>query len=371
MELIPICEKDLQLAPTVWYALSPTGSIPSMRVGHTAVFVKDTAAAAAAEDEGEQDGRGSVYLIGGANPRECFDQIHRLDLSTHQWSLLAGASIGSEGRYEHACFKVSGSSSKVHVFGGANLQTNLNDVLCLDLGCNEMAAVKNEGKAAPKERTIHTGVVFKNRLVVFGGGSEGCRALDDTQVHLFDVASSKWLSLPLTSKPEERPGARQGHVMVSVDAGEQQSIYLHGGMDGPTFYDDLWLLDLVKFCWSKQPASSSVLPSARAAHAGVSSASNIFLFGGLTSSAQASDELWKCHTGEWAKAVSTGQQDRCCSFQACFSRDLGVDIDQQLRRPACLPLGHGLLQATAPSQRLLACHRVHRGRSLHQRRHGH
>ena len=319
MELIPICEKDLKLASTVWYALSPTGSIPSMRVGHTAVYMRDLQEEKSenqASGDFNNDDQGSIYVFGGANPRECFDQIHRLDLNTHQWSLLVDKSIGTDGRYEHACFNIT-NDKKIYIFGGANLQTNLNDLICFDLDSNSVETVKTEGKILPKERTLHTGAVFKKRLIVFGGGSDGRRALEDTQVYLFDIANRKWLSLPMNiNKSGDHPGTRQGHVMINID---DESVYLHGGMDGETFYDDLWLLDFDKFSWTKKQPQS-LTPSARAAHAGVGSGKHIFIFGGLTSVGQASDELWKCHTGKFANLLFRAFHQRVIYLFFQFSK---------------------------------------------------
>ena len=73
-------------------------------------------------------------------------------------------------------------------------------------------------------------------------------------------------------------------------------IYLHGGMAGATFYDDLHVFDLEKNNWSSVRKKRSN-PPPRAAHEGISHQGAVYMFGGM-SGAGALDDAYRLNTGE-------------------------------------------------------------------------
>ena len=74
----------------------------------------------------------------------------------------------------------------------------------------------------------------------------------------------------------------------------EEIIYLHGGMNGDTIFDDLWALDLKSIAWKKIIFKhDDTKPCARAAHGGISVDKLLFIFGGIDSSGNALNDLWK------------------------------------------------------------------------------
>lgn len=79
-------------------------------------------------------------------------------------------------------------------------------------------------------------------------------------------------------------------------------IYLHGGMNNEMIYDDLWALDIKKMTWSLVELNKEeTIPVARAAHGGISVNDSLYIFGGIGTSGEALDDLWKYDTvlGQW------------------------------------------------------------------------
>ena len=71
MEILPILEAKNSPKPNLWYALSPEGEGPCIRVGHTCTYF--------AEGQ-ERNQQRRVMVIGGANPDGSFADVHVLSL---------------------------------------------------------------------------------------------------------------------------------------------------------------------------------------------------------------------------------------------------------------------------------------------------
>jgi len=104
-------------------------------------------------------------------------------------------------------------------------------------------------------------------------------------VSVYDVASKAWYEQETTNPP---PGAMaQGCTVVASAAdGSSHNIYWYGGFDGisPTsdFYDDVWVLSLPSFIWTK--VASGTVTHARAGHKCVKPyPDQMFVVGGYSS----------------------------------------------------------------------------------------
>ena len=259
MELHPIFERDTSPNFDLWYVLSAYGDCPSVRVGHTCTFVP-----------GEENSNGKVLVIGGANPSGPFAETYILDLETFNWELIEAT--GLRARYEHATFVPENQPSKVYVFGGADQSGNHNDMQVFDLKNMKWSCVQTKGQA-PAARTYHNCVCVGDRFIVYSGGHCGSDPVGDRQVHIFDASTLTWSILTTRG---DTPKPRHGHLMVA----HNNKVYLHGGMAGTHFYDDLHVLDLEKKSWS-HVKSKKGHPCARAAHGGVVCDGYLHIFGGM------------------------------------------------------------------------------------------
>jgi N-acetylneuraminic acid mutarotase len=239
---------------------------------------------------------GQLYVIGGANPSGPFCDTYVLDLNTYRWDFID--SPGFRARYEHAAFTPESQPWKIYVFGGADQTGNMNDIQLLDTNTNTWSSVAMSG-TPPTERTYHTNsAIVGDKFIVYGGGHCGADPVTDRQVHMFDTKSHTWQTINVKG---DSPKPRHGHVVVAAG----NKVYIHGGMSGPNFYNDMHVLDLEKLTWS-DIKRKKVYPTARAGHSGVAIGTNIYLFGGMTRDG-ALDETWKFNTCKLPSSVVTMQ----------------------------------------------------------------
>nr|XP_020516585.1 rab9 effector protein with kelch motifs-like [Labrus bergylta] len=157
----------------------------------------------------------------------------------HEWDIPEWE--GLDSRYEHCCFVPESCPQSLWVFGGAQQSGNRNciqNVQLTDSG-SSWKSVSVNGKP-PSPRTYHTSsACLGDRLYVFSGGEAGAAPVADPTLHVFDTASSAW------SQPEtqgRQPPDKHGHVIVAAGS----KIYIHGGMAGDKFHNDVVSLDTSK-----------------------------------------------------------------------------------------------------------------------------
>ncbi|RUS84867.1 hypothetical protein EGW08_007408, partial [Elysia chlorotica] len=265
MELHPFLEADQRPAPRWWYVLTTVGDSPSMRVGHSATFVPG-------QNSGESD---RVILVGGANPSQIFNEVWVLDLKTRSWDTLECP--GFRGRYEHAAFMVDNCPGKLFVFGGATQEGCLNDVQSMDTATGVWTDIEVSG-ICPAPRTHRSAAVVGSKVYFFSGGHCGSEPVADRAVHCLDTESWSWTAL---TPKGNAPKPRHGHLMVSaVPNNNNARIYMHGGMSGSIFFDDLHVLDVDRCSWNLV-RKKRTSPSSRAAHDGLIDQNQLLVFGGM------------------------------------------------------------------------------------------
>ncbi|XP_063963718.1 rab9 effector protein with kelch motifs-like [Lytechinus pictus] len=286
MELHPILERGEWLCKhNLWYVVSARGQHPSMRVGQCCCHIPST-----------QGGIGKLAVVGGATPSGPFDETHLLDFDQYEWDELE--LTGFTARYEHASFVAPNDPGKILVFGGAQLDKNLNCVQILDLASKSWSSVTTKG-TTPSPRTCRGSAVDGSKLYIFGGGQQGSEPVSDTMMHVYDAVTSEWTQPPSSGKI---PSARHGHVMAVCNG----KIYLHGGMSGTSLFDDVYEYSIDTGVW-KIVKSKGDIPSGRAAHGCVSHGNKILIFGGMTTGG-ASDETYMFDTrkSRWLKLKPDG-----------------------------------------------------------------
>ena len=306
MELHPILEQGNQPARDIWYVLSAFGNSPSARVGHTCTHVPSH----------ELNSAGKLYVIGGANPDGAFAETCVLDLDTFTWSVCDAS--GLKARYEHSAFVAQSDPTKIYVFGGAHQGSNHNDVQVFDTVTNTWGNVTVRG-TAPSPRTYHTAACGGDKFIVYSGGQCGSEPVGDRQVYCFDATTSTWSTLNIRG---DSPKPRHGHLVIAVG----DKIFVHGGMSGTTFYNDLYILDLSAKTWTNVKQKKGC-PNARAAHGGVLFRSHLYVFGGMNRDG-ALDDLYTLNIGKCGKSflsylsfisllVLPINVSICCSMSVC------------------------------------------------------
>uniref|UniRef100_A0A8C9ASC7 Rab9 effector protein with kelch motifs n=1 Tax=Prolemur simus TaxID=1328070 RepID=A0A8C9ASC7_PROSS len=170
--------------------------------------------------------RGKIFIVGGANPNRSFSDVHTIDLETRTWTTPEVTS------------------------------------------------------PPPSPRTFHTSsAAIGNQLYVFGGGERGAQPVPDVKLHVFDANTLTWSQPETLGNP---PSPRHGHVMVAAGT----KLFIHGGLAGDKFYDDLHCIDI------SNPTGAA--PAGCAAHSAVAVGKHIYIFGGMTPTG-ALDVMYQYH----------------------------------------------------------------------------
>ncbi|KAM4889777.1 rab9 effector protein with kelch motifs [Sylvia borin] len=266
---LPLLQPGRRPRPGQWYRLSPRGERPQGRVGLGCLLLP-----------------GRVLLLGGADPAGAFADAHFVELASLRW--VPAGWRGLRPRYEHATFLPASGPPRLWVFGGAHPAGNRSCVQVLDpeIGTWESPAVRG---VQPQPRTFHTSsAAIGARLFVFGGGDKGAEPVKDQRLHVFDTATLTW------SQPEthgDPPSPRHGHAVVAVGT----KLFIHGGLAGDIFHNDLFCIDTNDMRWVKIPATGDI-PGGRASHSSAVFQDHLYIFGGIGPDGTL-DTTYKYHTG--------------------------------------------------------------------------
>ncbi|EGS19191.1 uncharacterized protein CTHT_0058160 [Thermochaetoides thermophila DSM 1495] len=137
-------------------------------------------------------------------------------------------------------------NNQIYAFGGFDQYTDevYNHVLRLDLVSHQWTLVDNYGDI-PGVRMGHTATLYQgDKLLVFGGENEHRTYLSD--LIIFDIKTAHWTQ-PQVSGPI--PKGRARHAAVLHD----DKLFIMGGITGHDNYvlDDICYLDLKTFTWSR------------------------------------------------------------------------------------------------------------------------
>eukprot|EP01120_Amphizonella_sp_Union-15-10_P009129 TRINITY_DN339_c0_g1_i1.p1 TRINITY_DN339_c0_g1~~TRINITY_DN339_c0_g1_i1.p1 ORF type:complete len:337 (+),score=40.51 TRINITY_DN339_c0_g1_i1:139-1149(+) len=133
-------------------------------------------------------------------------------------------------------------------------------------------------------RSSHSLSCFQNKLYLFGGENQPRKPLD-SQIHVFDLSTSKW------SKPNQKgqvPPLRVAHTAQLL----RNKLYLFGGRtEEPIELNDLYSYDVENSTWSRVETQRS--PEPRSYHASTSLGDDYFIFGGCKQGGGRWNDLWR------------------------------------------------------------------------------
>ncbi|KAF7558298.1 hypothetical protein G7046_g5865 [Stylonectria norvegica] len=137
-------------------------------------------------------------------------------------------------------------NNQIFAFGGFDQYTDevYNHVLRLDLVSHQWSLVDNYGDI-PGVRMGHTATLYQgSKLLVFGGENEHRTYLSDLIV--FDLKTAHWTQ-PQVTGPIPKGRARHAAVL------HEDKLFVIGGITGQNNYvlDDICYLDLKTYTWSK------------------------------------------------------------------------------------------------------------------------
>lgn len=170
-----------------------------------------------------------VVVFGGGDGRRFVNDLTYLDVKSLCWTKVHAKGVTPEERTNHSsCI----SYSTLYVFGGWNRRTRFNDIHILQMSMYGATWSSPKADNPPSKRTAATMVVFRDRVLLFGGQTGG----PTTDLYIYDRQQGCWL--PSERKPSLRsdmikltgvpPPPCYGHTIVPV---RSNLLLIYGGDD--------------------------------------------------------------------------------------------------------------------------------------------
>jgi hypothetical protein len=219
---------------SAWSELAPTGSPPSGRLWHTAIY---------------DPVRDRMLIFGGVDAGNVRNDTWALSLAgSPAWSVLAPAGNPPPGRYAQSAI-YDPVRDKMVVFAGSDGSLR-NDVWALSLAESPQWSEVFPAGGPPSARLNHKAIYdpVRDRMVVFGG-YDGSRRNDAWALSL--AGGMTWSALAPAGSP---PSGRDGHTAIYDPVRDRMVVF--GGYDGTTYPNDVPALSL-----PGNPAWSTLAPA--------------------------------------------------------------------------------------------------------------
>ncbi|WBW73151.1 cell end marker Tea1 [Schizosaccharomyces osmophilus] len=246
------------------------------------------------------EGGQEVYIFGGISSNsEAKNDLWVLNLATSQFSNLRSTGQVPSARLGHASVL---AGNAFIVFGGLTNKEYIdhqdNTLYLLNTSSLRWQKASASG-ARPSGRYGHTLSILGSKVWLFGG-----RLLDYyfNDLVFFDLnklntQESRW---ELASVVNDPPPARAGHVAITYS----DKLYIIGGTDGQTYFNDLWCFHPKQSAWSKVEAFGHP-PPPRAGHSASIIDDVVYVFGGRSSDGSFLNDLYalKISTKQWYRLL--------------------------------------------------------------------
>lgn len=181
-----------------------------------------------------------IWFIGGVDARSCWRGVAHFDTETLQWTTIEPYGEALPPIRAHTTTLVG---DQLYLFGGGDGPTYSNDVWVFDTITHRWSrpAIASPRNQLPPPRRAHTTVLYRNYLVVFGGGN-GQAALND--VWALDVSDASRLTWQEWRTRGDVPHKKGYHTANLV--GDKMIVF--GGSDGHASFADVHVLDLSEWC---------------------------------------------------------------------------------------------------------------------------
>ncbi len=325
----------------VWTQLDPTGTPPSARSGHSAIY----------------DAADERMIVFGGDDGSKLDDVWALDLGTpgaEAWTQLGPAGTSPAPRSNHSAI-YDAASDRMIVFGGAHESQFANDVWTLDLteGTETWTELAPAG-TLPTPQSKHSAIYdVDNKRVIVLEGSSGGSLLNGIWALDLNIPET-WIQLtPAGAGPQYRTK----HSAIYDTTRDRMIVF--GGHDhaypANNYYDETWALDLSTpgvETWAE--IAPDAAPPGRAGHSAIHDAVNerVIVFGGAPSPPNdvwALDldapgaETWTIPNTVWSLALSPSYPADTTLFIGTQS-GLFKSVDDGAN---WLPLGSGLPDGAA------------------------
>ncbi|CCI47194.1 unnamed protein product [Albugo candida] len=241
----------------------------------------------------------NVYLFGGTDCTGRQQDFFRFEIDTKRWTKVV-----SHGKKPSRRSGASGVvyRDRMYLFGGYEGRNGsyYNDLFCYDFETKNWNELKlSETNVCPQERTDHSMVVYGGNLYIFGGCDKSTR-FDD--LWRYDLAQKRWEQVSMSG---DIPVPCFGHTAIVHENSHRLVVF--GGWDGHNTLDNLYEFNFKTQLWKMLEAVGSIPPH-RYRHSAVVFDDNMFVFGGVDKSQVRYNDLQRYNlvTNSWSEVCTTG-----------------------------------------------------------------
>lgn len=248
-----------------------------------------------------------LWLFGGTDGVLRKNDIYRYDILNYIWQGIIPEGNPPSPRSGSQAVSIEKS---IYFFGGYTKKNGdyFNDLYVLNTFKIEWILINfPSGSFIPSKRTDHSLCGYKNNLYLFGGYDGSTRFND---INVFDIEESTWKEIPCSNQPE----SRFGHTAVTY----KEKMLMFGGWNGHNTLNDLWSFSYPTKQWNKIITSGYIFPRYR--HTAVMYGSSILIFGGVNKEQQRFDDLIEInlHSSHYRKIHTIGSNPTGRTFhKAC------------------------------------------------------
>ncbi|WVO16085.1 hypothetical protein L204_103751 [Cryptococcus depauperatus] len=220
-----------------------------------------------------------IWVIGGVDKQSCWRGVAWFDTESYMWSTIETQGERFPPLRAHTTTLVG---DKLFIFGGGDGPSYSNDVWILDTTTHRFSRpVFKSDMPLPPPRRAHTTVLYRQWLVVFGGGN-GQAALND--VWALDISDPTNLSWEEWKTRGDIPQKKGYHTANLI--GHKMIVF--GGSDGHASFADVHVLDLQTRIWT---LVNTYTKHNRLSHTSTQVGSYLFVMGGHNGQSYAQDVL--------------------------------------------------------------------------------
>jgi hypothetical protein len=218
---------SFQLNISAWNSISPSGTPPSARSDHTAIY--------------DPVRRRMIVFGGGAGIGSFLNEVWSLSLPSDgpiAWAKLTPSGTPPSARSDHTAI-YDPVGDRMLVFGGFNGSSYLNDVWALSLSGTPVWTQLAPSGTPPSALAGHTAIYDQanNRMLVFGGFN-GSGLLNDVWA-LSLSGTPAWPKLTPSGTPSS---GRSGHTATYDQANNRMLVF--GGTGESSYLNVVWALSL-------------------------------------------------------------------------------------------------------------------------------
>jgi len=250
-----------------WKELSPAGSRPAARFGHTWNY---------------DSVRRSAVLFGGEGAG-FFSDVWAYDIARNEWRMLADNNSGPSRRYGHSGI-YDAERDRIVISHGFTDRGRFDDTWAFDLATNRWSDLNPQG-ARPVRRCLHHAEYDRagSQMLLFGGCASGFGPCPLGDLWSFDLRTNRWTEI----RTSPSPPARQ-HFGFAFDERRRRLILFAGS--GARLYNDTWEFDPDASQWSSVSFPNAPSPRLRLQGAYARGIETVFFFGG-SKDGRKTDEL--------------------------------------------------------------------------------